>query len=196
MQITSINSLNFNAHLVDNPTILKKDRRGNYKPCEVNFVEFDLKDEKDVKKISKICSMPEFYSLGIHIKSIVHAAAQDCEDYNNTHCYALVNENQKSFKNINKRNVLGIFTAYDRSSENRPYHIAYFITNNKYSNNKAVKPNGKYTGIGTGMVNSLKKLHKNEAIDLYPATEAIEFWKKNDFRQDGICMVYTPDINN
>ncbi|MBQ6516046.1 hypothetical protein IJI31_02590 [bacterium] len=192
MKISPCNNLNFNATFIDNSRVLKKDKKGDYQPCDVQFVEFKLNDKNDVKKVHEICSMPEFCSLGEHLRETVYAAGFP-SDYHNTHCYALVKENEKNLDNINKKNVLGIFTAYESYPNLNSNQIAYFITNSIYSNNKEIKPNEEYTRIGTAMSNAFKKLHPDKSIGLYPSREAVKFWEKNDFRfKNGIYMIYEP----
>ena len=194
MQIRSINNLNFKASFIDNGKVLKKDTTGNYQPCDVNFIEFKLNDKNDVTKIHDICSMPEFSSLGKHLIEIIYAATLPSRnDYYNTHCYALVKENEENFDDINTNNVLGIFTVYEGYPDKNTNHIPYFMTNSKYSNNKEIKPNEEYSGIGTGMINAFKNQHPNDSICLYPSTDAINFWGKNDFRyNNSFRMTYNP----
>jgi len=192
MKITPCNNLNFNATFISNSKVLKKDKNGDYQPCDVQFVEFKLNDKNDVKKVHEICSMPEFCSLGEHLRETVYAASFP-SDYHNTHCYALIKEDEKNLENINRNNVLGILSAYEDYPRRKEDHIAYFMTNSKYSNNKEIKPREEYTGIGTGMANAFKKLHPKDIIGLYPSREAVQFWEKNDFRyKNAIYMVYNP----
>lgn len=194
MQISAVNSLNFKATFVDNGKVLKKDSSGNYQPCDVSFVEFKLNEENDVEKVYEICSAPEFQSLGVHLKEIIFAATlASGKDYYNTHCYALVKENERNFDDINKNNVLGIFTVYEGYPSDNTNHIPYFMTNGKYSNDKEIKHNDEYSGIGTGMINAFKNLHPNDSISLYPSKNAVKFWEKNDFRyNNSFGMTYNP----
>ena len=199
MQISLINNLNFRAKFIDNATILKKDKDGKYQPCDVNFVEFDLKDKRDVNKVNEICSMPEFCSFGEGLREDINEATMPYyTNYKNTHCYALVKEKEQNYKNIRPKNVLGIFSTHESVTDSHPHKIDYFMTNSKYSNNKVLKHKEEYTGIGTGMVNAFKKMYPSKSIELHPAQDAEVFWMKNGFKKNGfkyinnVYMIYEP----
>ncbi|MBQ6515731.1 hypothetical protein IJI31_00970 [bacterium] len=190
MKINSVNNLNFNAKFIDKATILKQDKSKEYKPCDANFVEFDLHDRKDMAKISEICSMDEFDVMGFDL--IMDATYIDCFDkvkYNNKRCFALTQENENNFENIDKNKVLGICTVYENKSEDKPNCIAYFMTNydyrSKYSKGEP------YTQVGTGLANALKNYFPNKPFVCYSVPESVNFWRKQGFKiVEGALMCY------
>lgn len=190
MKINSVNNLNFNAKFIDKATILKQDKNKEYKPCDANFVEFDLKNKKDIEKVSEICSMEEFDVLGYDIiMDIDLPESFDKVNYSRKRCFALTQENENNFENIDKNKVLGICTVYENKSEDKPDCIAYFMTNydyrSKYSKGKP------YTNVGTGMVNALKKSFPDKPYICYSLPESVNFWRKQNFKNvEGALMSY------
>lgn len=183
MKINSIKNLNFTANFIKKEPILKKDKNGNYQTFNVNFIEFDLKNKADVNKITDICDMPEFDSFGEDLEDdIVYNNHFDDVYYKTKRCYALVKETENDFQDIDKNNVLGIFSFYESVKDQSPNFISYFMTNDLYSNNMNRKSNKEYSEIGTGMVNALKKIYPNKSIGLYSAYTATDFWRKNGFK--------------
>ena len=183
MKINSVRNLNFTANLIKKQPILKKDENGNYRPFDVNFVEFDLRRQEDIDKITEICDMPEFDSFGEDLQDdIVYNNHFDEYYYKTKRCYALVKETEDNFNDIDKDKVLGIFSLYESLKDQAPNFISYFMTNDSYSNNLNHKSNKEYSEIGTGMVNAIKEIYPNKALGLYSAYTATDFWRKNGFK--------------
>lgn len=189
MKINFVNNLNFNAKFIDKVSVLKQGKNQEYKPCDANFVEFDLKNRKDMRKISEICSTDEFDALGYDI--IMDVALLDSFDkvtYSKKRCFALTQENENNFKNIDKNKVLGICTVYENKSEDQPDCIAYFMTNSNYrSKYTKGKP---YTNVGTGLVNALKTNFPNKPFICYSVPDSVNFWRKQDFKNAGGALMY------
>jgi len=190
MKINSVNNLNFNAKFIDKVSVLKQNENNEFKPCDANFVEFDLYDRKDMAKISEICSSDEFDSFGCDL--IWDVAFLDCFDkanYNKKRCFALTQGTETNFENIDKDKVLGICTVYENKSKDKPNCISYFMTSNAY---RGKYTRGKeYSRVGTGLANALKSHYPEKSFTCYSVPESVNFWRKQDFKiTEGALMTY------
>ena len=132
-------------------------------------------------KIAEICLTKDFEIFGNEL--LMDAYYRDMLDkfsYSKKRCFALTDGSENNFNNIDKDKVLNILTIYESNSPEKPNYISYFMTNNKYRNNK--EGHAEYFNIGTGMVNALKSVFPNKSIDNYSNIESINFWKKNGFK--------------
>ena len=181
MQVNSINKINFQAKIVQKVPILAKNEQNDYKNFSADLLEYDINAPEDMKKIEQISKLPGFALYGYEIyQSLVHKNS----DIMTKHCFALVNNSDESESGLNNDNVLGLFTFREMKEEGKPDEIALFITNQQYRTRwyKEIREN-KFYHNGKGMAQALKVIFSQKSIKCYSERGAVEFWKKNGFKE-------------
>ena len=167
LPVNSVSNISFTSRYVDKVKVLK-----GQEPYFANLVHFDLPE--DMTKIKELCYTKDFISFGRQLYSDLNRAPE--YPVIKKYCFALVNNNEKDFSNINIENVMGIYTLHESYVKEVPIKITYFIT--KYDYQYGTKPNREYSEIGRGMYNSIKKQFPNKSLSGLSAVGAVSFWEK------------------
>ena len=178
IKFTPMNNINFTSRYVTDVPISKRINDEEYEPYTAKLVEFDIYDEKDQEKIDKICKKNEFSSFGFDLYNGLYS-----HDYgiNKKYCFALVKNTEKDLTDIDKDNVLGIYSLYEFNDKKAPLTLPYFMTNDDY-HNQYYNSNPKYKGVGKGMFKSITEMFPTKSIYGFTAWTAMGFWEKMGLR--------------
>jgi len=181
MYINSVNNLNFQARIVKSVPILQKNNQNKYNRFDACLMEYDVTSHDDMEKIKEISKLPGFALYGYEI---YQSLLSGNDNVMNRYCFVLVDNPQKIKTEINDDNILGLFTFREIKEEDKPDEVALFITNHKYRTYwfRKVHDN-EFMHIGKGMAEALKTIFPKKSIKCYSERGAVEFWKKNGFRE-------------
>lgn len=181
MHISRINNINFKADIIKSVSILRKTGDEGYKPYMAKLAEFDINNPKDIDKLTEICHMPEFTFYGYELPVSMREGNNESVT---KHCFALLKNTQDPASEIDKRNVLGLFTFNEFKDDKQPDRIPLFITNQHYRTRwyRDTREN-EFMHIGHGMAQALQEIFPIKSIKCFAEPGAIEFWKKNGFQQ-------------
>ncbi|MCQ2738777.1 MAG: hypothetical protein MJ237_00965 [bacterium] len=95
------------------------------------------------------------------------------------HCYALTNNDERDFANINEDNVLGIFSLYTSVPNERC--IRYFMTNAKFMSYRFRNNTSDFKKIGHGMDTAIKEMFPDKIIHGYSEPASVSFWENEGY---------------
>ncbi len=133
---------------------------------EVSFVEINPKSSADVEAMKKLSN--EWYDAN-YAKNIYEDVVNLSSKRPRiaSRVFALTSQ-KENFKNIESRQILGIAEMTAVNNRTTPY-LEYL----------QVDPLMKKSGVGTSILNVLKKMH--DSIELNSAVSSVGFYKKNGF---------------
>lgn len=190
--------INFKANYIKRVDIQKYDGQ-NYNPCKANLV---LLNQKDMPALSEIADMWDT-NLTRGIKSAYEYKLPDERLY-------AVTLQKDSFEKLYPSKVLGMTYFNENSgSSNRVIeflhtrpdcispdyksdfqklmqHIKKLIFRKK----QIVKKQPAYKHVGESLVSAMKELYPDKPIVLYSLSEAVSFYKKNDFIKKNGYMIW------
>ncbi len=149
-------------------------------PAKVSFVELDPMNEKDLEAVYNVSlswEAPDLYPEMIHSYMSYCASEYNEDEGKNTKFYALTSQKKNleapepddilALAQVNTAN--GVEIEYIQAKPESPMDSFF----KKY----------KFSRVGTGMLDSLKKVFKGEQIFLYSNPRARGFYKKNGFKE-------------
>ena len=181
MHISHVNGINFKSDIIKSVPILRKTENKEYKPYMAKLAEFDINNPKDIDKLAEICHMPEFALYGYELPASIRAGNNERVT---RHCFALLKNTQDSASDIDKDNVLGLFTFNEFKDDEQPDRIQLFITNQLYRTRwyRNTREN-EFMHIGHGMAKAIQEIFPLKSIKCYSEPGAVEFWTKNGFKK-------------
>ena len=184
-----MNSINFTASLVQRSQIMKRQSDNEFRPVTLSIVELDKNDEKDVKALYKT-AIDWTYQGAKYSSNIYHEAVKGFE-YDNIekeHYFALT-EQQNNFKELDSDKILGLMLFSHTTHENDEISWLQVRPNTKTKDSW----NREYKGVGKAMVDLLSRVNYGKPIYVQSSNEAIEFYKKQGFKNSGedisSCMI-------
>ncbi len=182
MYINPINNINFQAKIAKAKVpILKRNGNKGYQNCSAKLWELDINNPNDMQKIREICRMPEF---ALYSYELPQALTENNTEEYKKHCFVLTKDNNKTASDIDKNDVLGMFTFYETNKNEQPNIIKFFITNLQYRTKWNCSVHEKeYMHIGNGMAKAAKSISPQKSLYCYSEPWAVKFWEKNGFKQ-------------
>lgn len=183
MIINNYYSPSFGAKFLNKIKIDKYNQpKDKYDITYVSFVEIEPNNRSDIKALYENA---KYWEDAKYADDIYNAACEMRDNniyYNKNHIYALTTQNS-NFEELNADAILGI-TNIRETGDN-----SMFIENLQVHPNIVYRRCANYRGVGTGILNSLKKICN--MITLFSAKEKSvqDFYKRNDFFE------YPPDSN-
>lgn len=168
--------INFKANFIKPVTI----KHGNNKQ-DVSFVEIDTNNKKDITTLSNVA-----YGWGIKTYAYdIYTNAADTwrkggmgfYSVNPEHYYA-VTKQKDNFEDLNFNEILGVVQLNENDDSNE---IKYLQIDPKHCHGSDKR---KYSNIGHSIVDSLKSLYPQKKMTLYANYDAIDFYKKEGFKED------------
>lgn len=184
--------LTFKANYISPATIVRINN-SNYGFKQVSFVEIDPMYKNDRLSVNKAAvSWDRHGGEGF--------AYDICEALNQIYCSGQNNDDKRFFAITTQRNDFERL-AYDdilalaqvTTPEESEYH-----SNSKYIDFLQIDPEYQksnvyrtFKGVGTAMLNSIKKLYNDKNILLDSVESAIEFYTKNGFKEiESLKMIF------
>lgn len=182
MHIDSISNTNFGAKVARKRIkVLRKGPDGGYKDYFTRLLEFDIKNQNDMQKIIEICKMPEF---ALYSYELPHALMSGDAEIYKKHCFVLTKDSEKKLADIDKDDVLGIFTFYETAENSMPNIIKFFITNLKYRTRwDSIEREKEFMHIGRGMAQAAQEMFPKKPVCCYSEPWAVRFWEKNGYKE-------------
>jgi len=175
----------FGAKFINKINIEKIEPNKKYLNTEVNFVEIEPDNYNDILAL-KNCS--NTWKRQQYADSILNAAEKmhkKCKYYENGKIYALTAQTD-NFKKLKSEDILGL-TYISTLAQNFSY-INFIQVNPEHIYSQQPK----YLGIGTAILNSLKRLNHTLKLISKNDDKVIRFYEKNNFiKDDGYTHHYT-----
>ena len=175
MKIENSNQPAFRAKLLNRIKIGKL-TDGKYTNKSVSFVKINPFNQGDTDAL-EYCA--KYWENDKFAKNIYYAACalkEKSKFYKGSTIYALTSQ-KSGFKNLDKDKILGVI--HTSHYLNRPMFIEHI-----HANSDILKmQNPDFKGIGTAILNSLKKI--SDEISCFPSREKSvkDFYKKNGFKK-------------
>lgn len=173
MKTQSINTVSFQANLINKPNILKKTPQNVFKPLKVAFVEIEPHNPNDLKALDNV---GEYWSESFagNISFIANSVAQGKSSANDYKIYALTKQ-AENFDSLNPDDILGL--AETLPTDKNKIHINYL----QVEPEQVYKIAPDYNKIGSRILDSLKILYK--IITLKPNSKGTaNFYEQNGFK--------------
>lgn len=190
--------ISFKANFIHLTNIQNLNNDG-YKPFNASFVEINPKNKND---ISLLKCLSDTWGSDSYAGSIYSAALGDSKLDNliienpiDRKFFALTSQ-KNSYEKLDPKKVLGMVHINNYSNANsieflqvNPEYITPLkkestvekLFNKMFKITKATPKQPEYKHIGSGMLDSLKKLFPDKPITLLSVSTAIKFYKKNGF---------------
>ena len=169
----NMNNINFKANYINTVQVQKR-IGSNYKPCNASFVEFNPDDKKDVfalKEVSDLWGDCYAFDIKEDFKS-------DDFKKKNKHVYGLTLQD-KNFGYVKPESVLGIVEFQENKDSNNLIFLQVNPENQAYQFGRP-----EHKKVGTGILDSLKKIYSSKPMKLHSVFSAKNFYKKNGFIND------------
>ena len=169
MIINSLKYPNFTSNFINRTQIIKT---GNGIPIDASFIEIDSSNYNDVKAMEAVDKLWGGNTFATNIYQAARAKRNKSVYYAQSHIYALTLQD-KDFDKIEPGQILGVA------------HINKKANNAGYLENIQSKPdcvysiNPEYKYIGSGILNSLKKLYNEISL----TSSNRKFYVKNGFKE-------------
>lgn len=182
MKIENVSSSSFKAKYINNINICKKDIFPNYLSKEASFVQIEPKKLSDLDALENAVKYWDYDKFGRNICFIANAIRNESKYYKNHKVYALTTQ-KENFNKLDSDLILGLIGVCPET--NNYTFIEYMQVNPEMLYPREPE----YKGIGTAILESLKKL--SDKIYCYPSQtkSVIDFYIKNGFKK-------TPELIN
>ncbi|MBP3847915.1 hypothetical protein J6I39_09235 [bacterium] len=188
MKISSNNQTVFRAKY-KNPYKIAKFKDG-YGDFTASFVEIEPHNEKDVSALENAIKYWEHDKFGQNALYATRAARDGSQYYKYHKVYALTAQ-EDNFEKLNPDEILGV--VHVGSVGDKKLFVEHLQTNPNY----LYKSTPKYVGIGSAMINSLKKYCNMMSLFSSKEKSVKDFYLKNGFVEYGPgtnCYVWVKDI--
>ena len=174
MKIENTSSLHFNAKFINKVNIGKLSSYPAYSSKQAYFIQIEPHCEKDIEALKDISEYWEGNNFASNIYYAVCAIKNKSKHYKNHQVFGLTLQDN-NFDVLDSKKIVGL--VHTCPEDNDYIFIEHIQVNPSVV--KSLKP--EYKGIGTGILNSLKRI--NDKIFCYPAKEksVINFYIKNGF---------------
>ena len=188
-----MNSASFKGSFVNNVNI--KHREDNeYKPYKASFVELNPKDKQDLSIFKDL----EHSWMGASSYALCDDAVISSKNLNDDRMYFALTSQNKDFHKMDPEKVLGLVEMTKGTEENyinflqvHPDNMTQkpmgkvmkkFLTLLNGKKNNLDVPGNEYKGIGTSILDSMKKI-SDKSLSFYATDTEMSFFKKNGFKK-------------
>ena len=177
--MNKIDGIGFQAKPINKVIIQKFDKKTkNFFPCEATFVMLDHKNKGDIAAIN---NLSKSWKGATFLKNISTSANwMDDKKFSHIHVYAVTTQ-EKNFKKLSPTKILGLVEM--RKDDDKPKNtILHFLQVKPIAMHKEETKKRVYKQVGTGILNSLKKIYKS--MSLFSDNGVEPFYEKNGFIHD------------
>ena len=171
-------NISFGAKSLSKENIFKYNKNLNsYNQANVSFVEINPKNSNDYTAVSEAVKSWQNETYGTNIMHTVKELKKDYVKGENHKIYALTSQ-KDNLQKLNSDMILGLVQI--ELEENKTPYLSYLQTNPDYTEQYAFYFERIYKGVGTAILNALKKLYNS--ILLKASNRGLDyFYTKNDF---------------
>lgn len=169
-------NLNFKAKFIQNTSVLEYNKKNkNYDKALVSFVE--IKPCYDTIAISNAVKNWENDTYACNILNTLKRQNKNFDNLDNFKIYALTSQ-KRNFEILSSNMILAL--AQIELEGNKTPYLSYLQVNPDNIEQFAFYNERKYKGVGTGFLNSLKKIY--DSISLVASNRGLDyFYTKNNF---------------
>ena len=165
-------SINFKANYIK-PTYIKDSQKNKQ---EASFVELDITDRNDMKALKKTTENWQ--------DSLVDFIYEDSKDaylwkLGGRHIFA-VTKQKDNFGNLDYNKILGLAELSEAYKLNE---LEILQVNPEATYSTGTLSKRKYSGVGTGILDTLKDLYPTKPMKVRSVSHAVSFYKKNGFEK-------------
>lgn len=187
-----INNISFKAKYI-RPVTVKQIGLNNYvKNKDMAFVELDCFSKKDCLAATATSSL---WESGDSYASNIAEHISDCNwiEYTNGKRFFAITQQKENFENLNPEEILALAEVIDMDPNGNSIKLSYLQVdpdNNHYA------PVRSFKKIGSGFIDSLKKIFEGKKINLIAANHSGKFYESNGFKAQNCYDEYTYTPNN
>ena len=168
--------INFKAHLIDS-TQIKEKYNEKYIDKKVNLIELNPKNKQDMFTLKEIGADWNYgYSLAKEIHTDALNMIYSPKKTTSIPKFYALTKQMKDFKTPKINDILALAEIEEKSK--KVVEIVFLQVNPEY-NYYSYTPD--FKKIGTGFLNSIKKMFKGKTLTLQAAFDAVKFYLKNGF---------------
>lgn len=168
--------INFKAHLIDS-TQIKEKYNEKYIDKKVNLIELNPKNKQDMFTLKEIGADWNYgYSLAKEIHTDALNMIYSPKKTTSIPKFYALTKQMKDFKTPKINDILALAEIEEKSK--KVVEIVFLQVNPEY-NYYSYTPD--FKKIGTGFLNSLKKIFEGKTLTLQAAFDAVKFYLKNGF---------------
>ncbi len=168
--------INFKAHLIDS-TQIKEKYNEKYIDKKVNLIELNPQNKKDMFTLKEIGADWNYgYSLAKEIHTDALNMIYSPKKTTSIPKFYALTKQMKDFKTPKINDILALAEIEEKSK--KVVEIVFLQVNPEY-NYYSYTPD--FKKIGTGFLNSLKKIFEGKTLTLQAAFDAVKFYLKNGF---------------
>lgn len=165
-------SINFKANYIK-PTYIKDSQKNKQ---EASFVELDITDRNDMKVLKKTTENWQ--------DSLADFIYEDSKDtylwkLGGRHIFA-VTKQKDNFGNLDYNKILGLAELSEAYKLNE---LEILQVNPEATYSTGTLSKRKYSGVGTGILDTLKDLYPTKPMKVRSVSHAVSFYKKNGFEK-------------
>ena len=182
-------NINFTARFLCNAPVLKSSSNAGYQRADLSLVELDNKDTSDMEALKNTTDI--WTKMGAkYARSIYFEATNDIylESVDKEHYFAIT-EQKSDFSNLVPNQILGLM-VFDETNYNSNEITLLEVKPNMTRKNKKDRI---YKNVGSNLVNYVQKNFNPKNIIVFSDEDAIEFYKKNGFKNmydNSDCQLY------
>lgn len=172
-----MNKITFQSTFINDTKIIKNPYSKQKAERKASFVEIDPCSKKDIDTFNTLHQL--WGTKSQFVSEILYDLKHDynCEDNSGKRKYFALTLQKDKFENLSPYDILGV--AQLEKFENE-HILEYIEVNPSY---KSSMPERLYKNIGTGILDSIKKLKDIECIKVYSLANTISFYKQAAFKQ-------------
>ena len=168
--------INFKAHLIDS-TQIKEKYNEKYIDKKVNLIELNPKNKQDMFTLKEIGADWNYgYSLAKEIHTDALNMIYSPKKTTSIPKFYALTKQMKDFKTPKINDILALAEIEEKSK--KVVEIVFLQVNPEY-NYYSYTPD--FKKIGTGFLNSIKKMFEGKTLTLQAAFDAVKFYLKNGF---------------
>lgn len=177
-----MNPVNFTANYVDSAYIKYRNKNNIKTDKQVAVVELDKNSEADREAIYSAACMWKNGKDSNYAWNILSAMERSQYPWVEEEHYIAITTQKNNYDELDGKKILGVMMFSDHYEDK--YEIDWLQVKPRcnYSDSKNDR---RYSQVGSAMIKYLKDNYKLKPIYVSPAVEAVEFYKKRGFNQEG-----------
>lgn len=185
MITNNYNSINFGARFINNVKLQKyNDETNSYDNVKASFVEFDPKNDKDLKAVQKVGTGWYGQFIAKNISDYAELKAENNWQAQNKKIYILTAQ-KNGFRDLKSDKILGLTMTSHSSCTGDEIDLLQTKPDCKH-----IERNRPYKGIGKNILKSLQKIY-NKTFELTSTVEGANFYEAMGLELiDKACLRY------
>ena len=185
MITNNYNSINFGARFINNVKIQKyNDETNSYDNVKASFVEFDPKNDKDLKAVQKVGTGWYGQVIAKNVSDYAELKAENNWQTQNKKIYILTAQ-KNGFRDLKSDKILGLTMTSHSPCTGDEIDLLQTKPDCKH-----IERNRPYKGIGKNILQSLQKIY-NKTFELTSTVEGANFYEAMGLELiDKACLRY------